>query len=302
VNVRQLEYFVKLAELRSFTRAAQALGISQPTLSQQLKSLEDWCGALLVRRDSHTVSLTGAGELFLTRAVRIISEIKAAQADLDQFSRSAPTLTVGTSGGFPIPRFLGDFAKEHPRVELVVRQQPYAETMKLVAERRFDVGLTRLLPSVSPIPSDVSVSCLAPVRIGILLRSDNLLSRKGVISVADLKSWRLIVPPLESAPRLAVELAMRKEGIVPDKPPFTTSNLTTMIEFVSMGLGVGIVPENRMGYGDRKLRFRELRHADISCQIALAWSKGAKRTPEMEDFIQAAHAWQWHPVAASSQS
>jgi DNA-binding transcriptional LysR family regulator len=119
VELRQLRYFAKLAEMGSFHAAAAALGISQPTLSQQLKALERDCGVTLVARTTHSVSLSEHGRRFLPRALRILEEVRFARAELSNTSPIARTsLRVGTFGGARVTQFLAAFEAQHPDVEL----------------------------------------------------------------------------------------------------------------------------------------------------------------------------------------
>jgi DNA-binding transcriptional LysR family regulator len=296
MELRQLRYFAKLAELGSFHGAAEALGIAQPTLSQQLKTLERDCGVTLVKRTTHSVSLTEHGQRLLPRVLRILDEVRAARAELSNTSAAARTsLRVGTFGGARVTQFLAAFDAQHPEIELAVRQQSYQETLRLVNAQRLDIGLVQLHPTASVVPAGVQVELVARTRIGVLMRPDHPLARaeQETISLDDLRGERLILTSSNSAPRVAIELAMKTSGVAPDKNPFTTTASATLGEYVSQGLGIGVVADNIIGLVARRLKFRELHHPDITCHIALGSSKHVPRSPSMDAFIEFARCWRW---------
>jgi DNA-binding transcriptional LysR family regulator len=294
MELRRLEYFARLAELGSFRRAAEALGIAQPTLSQQLKILEKECGARLVRRTTHSVSLTEHGRLLLVHARRILDELDLARAELrDLQPVERASLSIGTFGGARVTRFLAAFEVAHPHLELVVRQQSYAETVKLLNAQHLDVGLIQLHPSASAVPTGVEVELVARTRIGLLMRPDHPLARVPSISLTDLRGERLILTSSNSAPRVAIEVALKSSGLVLDKAPFTTTASATLGEYVSQGLGIGVVADNIIGLVARRLKFRELNHPAIACHIAIAWSRQSPHAPSLEAFRAFAHEWRW---------
>src|ERR1700758_4802082 len=97
MELRQLRYLVALADERHFTRAAEREHIAQPALSQQIRRLEEEVGVALVERTTRRVSITEAGELLVARARRILSELNAAEAELQAVSGiRAGRLSVGT--------------------------------------------------------------------------------------------------------------------------------------------------------------------------------------------------------------
>ncbi len=96
MDLRQLRYLVAVAEYGSFTRAAEAVHVAQPAISQQIRKLEDELGLALVQRTTRRVSLTDAGELLVVRARRIMAELESAQIELESLRGVyAGHLTIG---------------------------------------------------------------------------------------------------------------------------------------------------------------------------------------------------------------
>src|SRR3977135_987007 len=141
MDLRQLRYLVALADERHFTRAAEREHIAQPALSQQIRRREDEVGVALVERRTRRVSITEAGELLVARGRRILSELSAAEAEL-QALRGMLTghVSVGamhTMGPVDVSLALAIFHERHPGVELTVREQSSEE----LAEMMRDAGL-----------------------------------------------------------------------------------------------------------------------------------------------------------------
>src|SRR5688500_15653271 len=122
MDLRQLRYLVALADERHFTRAAAREHVAQPALSQQIRKLEDELGIPLVHRTTRQVALTEAGELVTGRARRVLAEIEAARAELQElWGLLTGRVTIGamqTLGAFDLPLLLATFHERHPGVEL----------------------------------------------------------------------------------------------------------------------------------------------------------------------------------------
>ncbi|HYE30437.1 MAG TPA: LysR substrate-binding domain-containing protein [Methylomirabilota bacterium] len=184
-DMRLLRSFVRIAESGSISAAARAMNTSQPTVSRQLSQLEQDAGVVLLRRDTHTMSLTAAGHRLLEDARRILNMAEAA-AERVREDKEAPQghlrlVAVLDSGQWLLPRALAKFRERYPRVtaELHLTNRP-----SKFAEEGFDCGLL-----VGPI-TDTS---LATRKLGLMTRSlvaaPALLARTGVPkSPSDLRS------------------------------------------------------------------------------------------------------------------
>ncbi|MEA2195029.1 MAG: hypothetical protein QOG42_1463, partial [Solirubrobacteraceae bacterium] len=144
MELRQLRYLVALAEERHFTRAAAREHIAQPALSQQIRRLEAEVGLALVERTTRKVALTGAGELLVARARHILSELDAAQAELQTLAGvQGGRLSVGalhTMGPVDLSLLLASFHRNHPAVELSVREQSSEELAEMLRDDVIDLA------------------------------------------------------------------------------------------------------------------------------------------------------------------
>ena len=128
-DLKLLRAFVRIAESGSISAAARALSVSQPTLSRQLGQLERNAGVVLVRRDTHAMSLTGAGERLLSEARELLSHAEIAsermRAERDGLQGHIRIVAVLDSGQWIVPRLLAQFRREHPRTMLKLEIDHY---------------------------------------------------------------------------------------------------------------------------------------------------------------------------------
>jgi len=199
VELRQLRYFVVVAEELHFRRAAERLLITAPTLSQQIKAVEREVGAPLLIRHSRGVNLTPAGQALLRGGAEIL---KAADELLAETRRVAgvaePRLRLGLLNGVPpaLPARIGDLARGHG-ARLVMTGGPTAAHVELLAAGQTDLALLRgpvtLLPGLRQVPA-------AREELGVLMSRDSPLAPAQGIDVADLAGRELIMFPRELSP------------------------------------------------------------------------------------------------------
>lgn len=145
MDQNQLRAFLKVAELRSFTQAADALYFSQPAVTQQIQALEREVGERLFERQGRRVTLTPAGEAFypfVSRALALLEEGQAAVGEVHAGVTGRVTLAAGpTTTIFTLPPVLAAFRQACPRVQLLVQTGTSREVTERVADGRADVGI-----------------------------------------------------------------------------------------------------------------------------------------------------------------
>ena len=158
ITLRQLRYFVEIAQSRSFSRAAERLRIAQPALSQNISSLEDTLGAKLFERHARGVEISPAGERLLTSAIDILARTDALKDDIDGRA-SLPTGSVrlsiaGSIASAVIAPLLGAVAREYPGIEVTVHESMSFESRALVESGQAHLAL---MPSPSEIQGMASM-------------------------------------------------------------------------------------------------------------------------------------------------
>ena len=205
MELRQLKYFVKTAELLSFSKAAKALFITQSTLSQQIKQLEDELDMALFFRNNHRVSLTEAGETFLEGAKKTLAEAddnKAKIMDLANGHRGVLNIGVTYSFGSILTESVLAFKKEYPDVTLNICYKNVMELMELVSDGELDFALSfRSSDKYDNVESHI----LFDNKLSVIVREDHPLTRMEFVRLADLEDYDLILPSIGLQARSAFE-------------------------------------------------------------------------------------------------
>lgn len=194
MELRQLKYFVTVAKTLNFSDAARKLFITQGTLSQQIKQLEDEMGFQLLSRTSHSVALTEAGEELLPIAKKTIEESENCRKKMNEL-RGALTgsLSIGVTHSFSM--LLGgtirDFIKKHPGVKLKIYYKTATELSEMLQDGDLDLFLAFKPAQLS---DDIEAETLFPSRLSVVMRKDHPLATKKEISLEELKSQSIALP------------------------------------------------------------------------------------------------------------
>ena len=206
-----LTYFQKTAELQHLTHAAEALHISQPSLSHTIKMLEQELGVPLFRRSGRNIVLTKYGEILLSHTNRIMSELKHAQKELED-AKEAQDMTVTISifaASMIIPAFLTEFKKEHPHIRFEIIQQ--RDRQEINHHSRVDLYLSS---SINPIDTDHSITLLKE-DILLAMPDTNPLASHASVNLADFEKADFITLQQGVALRNITDFYCRAAGFTP---------------------------------------------------------------------------------------
>lgn len=213
MELRQLKYFVKVAELLSFSKAAKELYITQSTLSQQIKQLEDELDMALFFRNNHKVTLTEAGETFLEGAKKTLAEAddnKAKIMDLALGHRGVLNIGVTYSFGSILTETVLAFKKEFPDVQLNLCYRNVMELMELVSDGELDFALSfRSSEKYESVESHI----LFDNKLCIVVREDHPLTRKSIVRLADLEDYEVILPSIGLQARNAFDTIIAERNL-----------------------------------------------------------------------------------------
>lgn len=194
MELRQLKYFVKVAETLSFSEAAKILCVTQSTLSQQVKQLENELGTQLLLRSSHSVALTEAGEGLLPYAQNTLRDAELCVERVNDLNRlSAGSLNIGVTYSFSpiLTETLMTFMKMYPKVKLNIFYKPMAELMELLREREVDFVLAfRPTRPVEGVESHILFQNYLSAIVGTF----HPLASKDRISLPELEKYDLALP------------------------------------------------------------------------------------------------------------
>lgn len=205
MEIRQLKYFVRTAQILNFSEAARSLYVSQSTLSQQIKSLEDELGTILFQRDSHSASLTESGSLLLPLAIQTLQDSEACKAQVNDLKELLTgELNIGVTYSFSqiLTETVKNFAKAYPGVKLNIFYRNMAELMEVLRHREVDLVLA--FKPDQPY-EEIESSYLFGDKLSVIMRKDHALADRESISLEELKRHRLAIPAKGLQARNALE-------------------------------------------------------------------------------------------------
>jgi LysR family transcriptional regulator, hydrogen peroxide-inducible genes activator len=242
LKLKDLRYLVAVAELRHFGRAAARCFVSQPTLSAQLKKLEQSLGLQLIERAPNNVSLTAAGEQIVARARRIIEAsdevVALARTQRDPLAGPLRLALLPTIGPYLLPRVAPAIRRALPRLELRLYEYQTAPMLERLRGGELDVGILALPVELNGLESRE----LYREAFMVALPERHPLAARDTLRAADLKGETLLL--LEDGHCLrdqALEVCSRVG--VREPQDFRATSLETLRQMVATGAGVTLLPE-----------------------------------------------------------
>ena len=240
MTLRDLEYLVALAETRHFGRAAERCHVSQPTLSAQIRKLEDSLGVALVERRPRKVALTVAGEAVVERARRMLRDAEDIQA-LGRASQDplAGQLRVGfipTLGPYLLPRIAPRIARALPKLQLMLYEYQTAALLERTVRGELDLAILALPADTKGL---VTRSLFAEAFL-VAMPEHHRLTAKKRVKASDLTGEKLLL--LEEGHCLrdqALEVCAR---VGTEEQDFRATSLETLRQMVAAGLGLTLLP------------------------------------------------------------
>ncbi|MFQ5933255.1 MAG: LysR family transcriptional regulator [Dehalococcoidia bacterium] len=237
----QLEAFLEASQWKSFRRAAEALFLTQPALSDRIKRLERDLGQPLFHRMGRGVSLTEAGKALLPYAERALRDLREGRETLREIDPSADsTLHVGTArviGTYVLPDVIAHF-REQNAIDVHMRSGRSTEVLKMVIEGEVHVGVARALadPQVETVP-------LYDEEIVLVSHPSHRFAQEGSASIYDVAAEPLILYDRDSFYFLLIDRVCREAGIVP-RVLMMLDSIEATKQMVERGLGISFLPRS----------------------------------------------------------
>jgi DNA-binding transcriptional LysR family regulator len=241
VELRQLEYFVAVARHGQFTRAADALWVTQSAISQQIRRLEAELGVALLQRTPRGAALTAAGEDLFARAEVVLAEVARAREELARHAgvtRGRVRLAATTTDAPRLPRALAAFHRDHPALQVALRHASAAEVLGLVQTAAVDVGIAG---HPGGPPAGVAVEQLADEPLRAMLPAGDPLAGQALVALDELRGRPFILAEPGSLLRATAMAACQAAGFSP-VPLLEVSDPATVRHLVEARLGVSLVP------------------------------------------------------------
>jgi DNA-binding transcriptional LysR family regulator len=294
MELRQLRYFIAVADTLNFCRAAEQLHMSQPPLSQQIRHLEAELGAQLFDRSKRQIKLTSAGEVFAAQARAVLAQCDeaaklAARAERGELGH----LRLGL-GQFPVPpvqtrliiECLEAFVKRCPNVHLRLQSFMPVEQIKALREGAIDVAIVRL--PISQSRRGILIETLLRERILLAMSADNPLARFKTVPLRELSGQPYIMYGRDANAEFHHFIARvcQKEGF-DFNITYSQEDLYSVWALVGAGLGVAMAPASLQELRLPGIVFRKFEPAVPEMEVAVAYMRN-DRMPVVSQFIEVA--------------
>ncbi len=286
MEFHQLRYFLAVADTASFTRAAARCSVAQPSLSQQIKKLEQQVGAPLFDRRNRVVTLTEIGRALLPRARRIIAEVTDAHDRLaqDMVNGTGP-LRVGvipTIGPFMLPTVMRRFLKQYPECELSVEEDLTERLLQRISEHQLDFAVTSTPVSLK----GAAVEVIGTEPLLVAAPPDFHWPRGKPFSLAQLRQQPIVmVTEAHCLGRQIQEFCTR--SAVGLRVVCGTAQIDTLQRLVAGGLGFSLVPAMAARADThRTCRYLAIDEPALTREIAVVWPLNRQHSFLATEFLR----------------
>ncbi|WP_462409516.1 LysR family transcriptional regulator [Neobacillus sp. Marseille-QA0830] len=289
MDIRQLRYFITVAEHLNFTKAANQLYVAQSAISHQIADLEDQLGVKLFIRNKRSVQLTPAGSVFLKEAIEIVDKTstaveKAKQTEAGSIgSLSIGFLTVHVKSF--LPGVIKRFRELYPKVELQLNHLPSKMLKEALEQGEVDLAFT--LPSGLNRIEEIEIQTVAREPYCIVMHKNHPLANHQKIKLSDLASEPFIIHNRHDSPVGSYDFIVHlceQSGFTPrivNQPRF----VDTVPVLVEAEMGISILPKSFESISSPSLCFIEMDDVkNNDCELVLAWKKN-NLNPSIRAFI-----------------
>lgn len=280
MNIRDLEYLVALSEYRHFGKAAEACHISQPSLSTQIKKLEDELGLQLIERQPRQVMITEAGEEILARARNVLSEVSAMKAysrqSQDPFKRELKLGIIPTLAPYVLPSFIPKIHKAYPHLSLRLVEYQTPDLLEQIMQNQLDC-LLLALPIEEP---HLATKPVYEEAFYLAVPKKHRLAQRQQVTMADIDEEEVLL--LEDGHCLrdqALEVCQAAGVRVSDE--FKATSLETLRQMVALEQGITFIPKDAV-HSNGNIVYVPFREPKPSRAIGFAWRK----TAQLEEIIE----------------
>ncbi|MCB8880918.1 LysR family transcriptional regulator [Acidisoma cellulosilytica] len=290
MNLRDLQYLVALADQRNFRRAAELCLVSQPTLSTQIRKLEDELGVTLIERSPRNVMLTPAGQDITARARRILNEAAAIKDAAKRMSApESGVLRLGifpTLGPYLLPHVMSGIKQRFPHLELFLTEEKSDPLLERLQSGKLDAVILALPVHDAQLQSELLFE--EPFLLAVPNNHD--LAARQTIRIAELANYNLLL--LEDGHCLRDQaLAVCDTSGSRETTGFRATSLETLRQMVMAGIGMTLIPalaaHGMAAPHARPVHLLAFEGANPSRRIALVWRKTSAVEPLLQELAAA---------------
>ncbi|WP_049620765.1 LysR family transcriptional regulator [Frateuria defendens] len=283
---KQLRAFVSTVKLGTLSRAAEALFLSQPTVSLQIQALERELGANLMERRGRRINLTDAGEALYELARPLVEGWESLDHDFQTRVKglSAGRLTIAAGAStiqYLLPALVRRYRERFPAVQLQLANVTGKDGLAMLRADEADFAVGSMLD----VPNDIAWAPVYHYDPLLIMPPDHPLARKETVTLEDLSPYGLILPPQRLSTYRLVDLVFQRQQ-VPYKVAIEVGGWEVIKEYVAMGLGVSIVTSICITEADRgRLAVRNMRAYFPQRSYGVVMRKGKVLSREAKAFV-----------------
>ena len=286
MDLKQIEIFIKVANLKSFSKAAEEIFLSQPAVSAQILSLERELDVQLINRSSKDIALTDAGEAFLNYAIDIKNVYNSALSTLSSFNDNIGgvlNLSVSTTPcNSIVPNLIKEFSENYPSVKFKIVEQSSGEIIENILKFNCELGI------VGSKVNNKRIECYKLVEDEMVIISNKSLNVPSKVKIEELINYKFILRESGSATRKNFEKSLQDKGFDISRINVVCeiNNLDALFKFVKAGIGIAVVSKNVCeDYSrDESIVISEVEDTKLKRSIYLAKSLKRELTPAAKVF------------------
>ncbi|MBB3565319.1 DNA-binding transcriptional LysR family regulator [Rhizobium sp. BK512] len=290
MELRQLSYFVAVAEELHFGRAAAKVNITQSGLSDAILALEKELGVQLLLRTTRRVELTRAGASFYERSVRMISELELSKEIVRSIAgKTSRRIAIGTV--YPatigvLPSFLSRIGRKYPDIRMHIESGTTDDIIRHIEAGRINLGFIRPVENIG----SLRFFSIAHERYLLAVAKESALSARSEIDLEDLRSEKIISFSRQNRSYSEQYFAEKfEEYDLTDNVAYTCDDTFSLVSLVSAGLGIGFVPEWTQDLPNRGFELKKVRGVDFKIGLGVAWNR-EDPTAARDDIIDIARS------------
>jgi len=243
MDLNQLRYFVEVARMKNFTRAARNCHVAQPALSQQIRKLETQLGIKLLKRLPRGAELTPEGEVLLPYAEGVLGALAEAQnvgADLKGASRGlVRVVTLPSACVYVLPPRIAAFRRDHPRIDIVLEETVSSRIPELVLSGQYDLGVNQAL---DPVPR-MQRALIHKDELVLAVPENHPLATRPDVKLIEAANETFVVTKKDTEFRVLAEDLCRRAGFEM-RAAFEADHFDSIQAYCAVGMGVALIPRS----------------------------------------------------------
>jgi len=286
IELRQLEYFVAVSNELHFTKAAEKLNISQPSLSQQIRALEHEIGMPLFDRIGKKISLTEAGRILLSHSKKVFHEVEQAYAAIQDLNGlQQGKLTIGallTTVNYLLPPAILNFNALYPNIELSVLGLRTGEIREKLLQNELDIGITFL-----PVQDKEIISIpLYQNELTLVVPINHELTQHTTVTMGVLQKYPIILLPKNFFLTQLIRSHCQNFNFTP-KPILEISTMESLIHMVSKGIGITVLPKPYIDFlQSNSIQAIKIKNPTATIEIGIIYRKDKYMCAATRMFIE----------------